>query len=328
MTGLRGLFIQRDGSNNGTSPKGARLALGGLLGRATGGVVRPGALVDSMDPIVTGSGTMSYNVRAAVFATKFSDANGPVVSPNDAIVAVATTAAPGVNKRIDSVYVIQDLISADGGSTTTNELRFGVVQGSTSATPSAPAVPAGALRLADIEVTALATATSGLTFTTPPDLWTVANGGALPAAKGSREYLLWNGTEFLRIYASTAPTNHQVSAVTSPAGLWSSALYVTQEATAFGMQMTIRGRLSRTAGSFPLGDAWLEVADVSLPTALKPNLGGTDVNVVGLVNGHRPIAFSINTTTNKLSLRSTLSSFTFGATDFIDIPGQSWTRTG
>lgn len=193
MAGLRGLFVQRDGSNNGTTPKGARLALAGLLARSTSGTVQPGVLVDGMGPVVSGTGAMSYSVRACTIVTKSSDANGPVVSSNDAAVSVATTDAPGSNSRIDAVYAMQDLVSADGGSGTSNDFTFGVVQGTVAAVPTAPAIPSGATRLANVTVTAGVTTTSGLTFSEPTGLWTTANGGIVPTARGSRLGRAWDG---------------------------------------------------------------------------------------------------------------------------------------
>lgn len=192
MAFLRGLFVQRDGSNNGTTPRGARHALGGLIGRSSTGGVQTGVLMDSMAPVVSGTGAMTYSIRAFAAVTQSSVANGPVISANDATLTVATTAAPGSNSRIDSVYAIQRLITADGGSGASNEFEVLVAQGTVSSSPTPPSIPSGALRLANVTVTAGATSTSGLTFARAHE-WVAANGGIVPESDGSRLGRVWDG---------------------------------------------------------------------------------------------------------------------------------------
>lgn len=165
MTVQAGLFVARDAGGNGTTPKGARTALAGLLAKNADGTVRTGVLMDGLGPVVTGAAGMSYSIRKHVAVTKATEANGPVLVPNDGVVSVSTTAAPGSNSRIDIIYVWQRLVTGDGGSETTNAPVIGVVQGSASASPVAPAPPTGALELARVTVPAGTVATSGLTFT-------------------------------------------------------------------------------------------------------------------------------------------------------------------
>jgi hypothetical protein len=178
-----GLFVHQLADGFGATPRGSRLALAGLLYKNTDGTVRTGVLADGLGPVVTGAAGMSYNIRKHVAVTKVSETNGPTLVPNDGTVSVATTPAPGSNSRIDVIWVKQNHIQGDGGSgTTSNTPEFGVVQGASSATPSAPSVPAGALELARVTVTSGTTATSGLTFTAGQ--WTVATGGTLPTRDG------------------------------------------------------------------------------------------------------------------------------------------------
>lgn len=180
MTAQRGLWIAQDGSGNGTTPKGARLATGGLLAHdgATPLGVRKGVVFDGGGPVVTGTAGMSYDVRAFVVATMASSANGPTIVANDATVNVATGAAPGSGSRIDVVWVRQKLLAGDGGSETGNEAEIGVTQGVASGSPSAPAIPTGALSLAQVTVTAGTTATNTLVFTRSHQ-WTAAAGGVV-----------------------------------------------------------------------------------------------------------------------------------------------------
>lgn len=181
MTGLPGLFVARDGSNNGTTPKGARIALGGLMaGNGASPLdVRAGVLVDNGGALVSGAGDMSYNVRAFRAISLVSAANGPTLGANDATVNVTTTAAPGANSRIDTIWARQHLVTGDGDTDTTVDYEIGVSQGVAAGSPAAPAIPAGAIALYNVTVTAGVTATSGLTFTRV-HAWTVANGGIIP----------------------------------------------------------------------------------------------------------------------------------------------------
>lgn len=181
MAELTGNFVAQTGAGAGTSPKGARLANGGLLAHdgSTPLGVRKGVLVDGGGPVVTGAAGMTYAVRAFVAVTMATSTNGPTVVPNDAAVSVATTVAPGSNSRIDVIWVRQKLLTGDGGSETTNLAEIGVTQGVAGASPAVPTIPTGALSLATVNVPAGTVATSGLTFTqTHP--WAVANGAPIP----------------------------------------------------------------------------------------------------------------------------------------------------
>ena len=214
MTLHRGDPIDLDSSNNGATPKGRRL--GSLVGRSGTGTHRVGVLVDSMAPVVTGSGAgMSYNVRACAVVAKHSDANGPTISALDAVenIAVAddgsSLAAPGSNSRIDVIYAVQDLVTSDGGATVggaqVNTFRVLVRKGTAAASPSIPSIASvsGAIPLMRATVPSSATNTSGLTFTQIHD-WVTANGGLVPKADGSREFEVWNGAEQLSIFAGAS----------------------------------------------------------------------------------------------------------------------------
>lgn len=322
----RGIFVLEDGSNTGTTAKQARRALAGLHARATGGGARPGVLIDDMSAVVVGKANMSYDVRPAVFVTKFSDANGPTDSASEATVNVVTTAAPGANSRIDAVYAIQRLLTADGGSGTTNVLEFGVVQGSVAASPIAPAVPAGSVRLADVTVTSGVTATSGLTYEAPADLWTVANGGLIPASKGSRQFSVWNGTSYVTLYASESMTKYAIN-LTNFAG---DSLFISRRpitGTGTNAEMVLYGRLQRQVGAFSLSGSWVDLpGSVSVPSNMRPDNGDANVYASGLHLGHSPMSLRLNTTTGVVSIRSQYATLSIGATDFFSFDGAHWTR--
>lgn len=181
MTAQRGTWIARDGSNNGTTPKGARLATGGLLAHdgASPLSIRKGVVFDGGGPVVAGTAGMSYDVRALVAVTLASAANGPTMVPNDASVNVATDPAPGSGSRVDVIWVRQKLLTGDGGSETGNEAEIGVARGAASGSPSAPSIPVGALELARTTVAAGTTATNALTIS-QTHLWTVGSGAPIP----------------------------------------------------------------------------------------------------------------------------------------------------
>lgn len=180
MVAQAGLFVARDAGGNGTTAKAARQALAGLLAKNSDGTVRTGVLADGAGAVVTGAAGMSYSIRKHVAVTKATEANGPVLVPNDGTVSVTTDPAPGSNSRIDVIYVWQRLVSGDGGSETTVAPVIDVAKGAASAVPSAPSIPGGALELARVTVPAGTTATSGLTFT--QGQWTTTTGGTLPNA--------------------------------------------------------------------------------------------------------------------------------------------------
>lgn len=167
MTAQKSLGIALDASNNGTIPKGARLALAGLVEGAAGGplAVNLGVFEDDFTPVVSGAANMSYNVRAfvAVMNPTGSAANGVVIGANDATVNVATTVAPGSNSRVDVIWARQHVVASDGGSDTDNILEIGVTQGTAAAAPAIPNIPIGALALGYVTVTSGTAATNTLT---------------------------------------------------------------------------------------------------------------------------------------------------------------------
>lgn len=167
MTGRTGLYVARDGSNNGTTPQGARLAQSGLIEWAGPNPLdtKQGVFYDTGTPVVAGTAGMSYDIRALVATGRLSAAAGPWIAANDATVNVVTGAAPGSNSRIDVIWCRQHLVAADGGADTDVILEFGVEQGVAAASPVIPTVPTGALALMRATVPSGTLATSGLTFT-------------------------------------------------------------------------------------------------------------------------------------------------------------------
>ena len=110
-----------------------------------------GILDRSQDNLVTGnSNSMSVTVHPF---NAVLNRYGALLIQNDGNVNVPLAAAPSANSRIDVVYVKQNETRSPM-SDSSDVPTFGVVKGTAAATPVAPAVPAGALALAQVLIPA------------------------------------------------------------------------------------------------------------------------------------------------------------------------------
>lgn len=106
-----------------------------------------GILDRSQDNLVTGnSGSMSVTVHPF---NAVLNRYGALLIQNDGDVKVPLAAAPSANSRIDVVYVKQHETRSPM-SDSSDVPAFGVVEGTAAAVPVAPAVPDGALALAQV----------------------------------------------------------------------------------------------------------------------------------------------------------------------------------
>lgn len=106
-----------------------------------------GILDRSQDNLVTGnSNSMSVTVHPF---NAVLNRYGALLIQNDGNVNVPLNAAPSANSRIDVVYVKQNETRSPM-SDSSDVPEFGVVKGTAAAVPVAPAVPAGALALAQV----------------------------------------------------------------------------------------------------------------------------------------------------------------------------------
>ena len=110
-----------------------------------------GILDRSQDNLVTGNND-SMSVTVHPFNAVLNR-YGALLVQNDGNVKVPLHVAPSANSRIDVVYVKQNETRSPM-SDSSDVPEFGVVEGTTSAVPVAPAVPAGALALAQVLVPA------------------------------------------------------------------------------------------------------------------------------------------------------------------------------
>lgn len=106
-----------------------------------------GILDRSQDNLVTGRGD-SMGVTVHPFNAVLNR-YGALLIQNDGNVNVPLAAAPSANSRIDVVYVKQNETRSPM-SDSSNVPTFGVVKGTAAAAPVAPAVPNGALALAQV----------------------------------------------------------------------------------------------------------------------------------------------------------------------------------
>lgn len=123
-----------------------------------------GILDRSQDNLVTGnSNSMSVTVHPF---NAVLNRYGALIIQNDGNVNVPLKAAPSANSRIDVVYVKQNETRSPM-SDSSDVPELGVVEGTASTVPVAPAVPAGALALAQVLLPAGVsnTATGGVVIT-------------------------------------------------------------------------------------------------------------------------------------------------------------------
>lgn len=106
-----------------------------------------GILDRSQDNLVTGRGD-SMSVTVHPFNAVLNR-YGALLIQNDGNVNVPLNAAPSANSRIDVVYVMQHE-KRSPMSDSSDVPAFGVVKGTAAAVPVAPAVPDGALALAQV----------------------------------------------------------------------------------------------------------------------------------------------------------------------------------
>lgn len=110
-----------------------------------------GILDRSQDNLVTGnSDSMSVTVHPF---NAVLNRYGALLIQNDGDVKVPLAAAPSANSRIDVVYVKQNE-GRSPMSDSSDVPEFGVAKGVAAATPVAPSVPAGALELAQVLLSA------------------------------------------------------------------------------------------------------------------------------------------------------------------------------
>lgn len=156
----------------GTSPTDLRLAHAVGFARAAVGAwgVRPGVLWGGT---VSGTAGWAYSVAPAALALVRGALEGVYPAAITGAQTAPTDPAPASGSRIDIVYVLQpDIDLGDTG----NVPVLAVAKGTASGSPSAPALPTGAMELGRATITSLMTQTLDATVATTAPITALAGG--------------------------------------------------------------------------------------------------------------------------------------------------------
>jgi hypothetical protein len=181
----RGLFVRATGTapnKVGTTPIESRLALAGMVAENSPGVPRTGVLAQAGAPAVVtaSSGGMTYGVTPCEVVISRSAGEGVYILSVSGTTNVATDPAPGTagQSRWDIIYVKQN--DTDKGDAN-NRPVLDVVKGTAATSPTKPAVPTGAVALAEARIYQGTTAASGGSNTiTQVHSWTAMRGAPIP----------------------------------------------------------------------------------------------------------------------------------------------------
>ncbi|MGW3057679.1 hypothetical protein ACWC98_17405 [Streptomyces goshikiensis] len=147
--------------------------------------VRDGVLAGGNPWAATGAGAMTVQVGPGRALVQGTDAQGAYPVANDSAVALVIADGAAQNGRIDSVVLRVNDSLFDGGTTAA---RLEIVQGTASASPTPPVLPAASLRLWDISVPAGTSAgTGGINWAAALGdrrRFTAAAGGIIPRGWG------------------------------------------------------------------------------------------------------------------------------------------------
>lgn len=147
-----------------TTSLDGRTMLQALIVKNVNDSPRPGLLYGAVNPVAATS-SMSVTISdQSVFVLARGGGDGANIIQNVGAATVTLNAAPSSNSRYDVIYVKHnDTEKGDANSTPV----FDKVTGTAAASPTVPAVPAGAIQLATILIPAGVTATnaSGVVIT-------------------------------------------------------------------------------------------------------------------------------------------------------------------
>lgn len=267
---IRGLFVRKDGTR-GTSPVEARKALAGLITPAGAFGARPGVLSGLT---VTGTAGWAYSIAPGHLVTSRSVADGVVLSANDGAATISTSPAPGTGGRIDLIWVRHG--DVDLGDATSENV-FGVTQGTVSASPVVPALPAGAMELARATVMAGAASTNaaGGTLTNTAKRTGLRGGTVEVPTYAHLETMLGDAPDGLQAWvASDNGVYVRSGGVWRSLGRWQSASMVF--ASGFS-----------GSGTATLVGGWVEVA-WTCSTSIASGAVARIVDTAGIPSGYRP----------------------------------------
>ncbi|KAB1647465.1 hypothetical protein F8O06_02695 [Pseudoclavibacter sp. CFCC 14310] len=195
-----------------------RAGLRATVAQDAAGNVKTGVAVNAQTQSALVSARTDMKVDVAAFDAVL-DRYGPVFVRHEGVDQVTLTAAPTANQRIDSVWVRQQE-TASPVSDAANGPVFGVAKGTASTSPVAPAIPAGAMRLADVQIPSTATATnsSGVTITQRYPF--TATQGAPLTFRTKTDLQAWVGWDGQKARVIADPTTASNGDYVSSAGVW------------------------------------------------------------------------------------------------------------
>lgn len=158
--------IQRDDSGQGTSPYDVRSIIDAIY--INTGVIK------GLE--VTGGSDLTYTVAPGTAVCSKADADGKTLAPWHGGKTPAVNAGDPSNPRIDIVWIIAHNLVEDGDSD--NLVTIGVTQGTPAVTPTAPAIPSGALPLQRFLMPAKAL-TTGAAVKQDQPTYAIQQGGSL-----------------------------------------------------------------------------------------------------------------------------------------------------
>jgi len=207
-----------------------RKLFAGLVARNALGAPRPGILRDATGPLITGRGDLKVDVARFPFISVRD--NGAIFGLNEGTTQVALPALPTSNKRIDILWVRQNISDLGDPS---DLPQFGWSSGDAAAIPQPPTtpLPAGAFEVGRLQVSVGTTATNDATkvtitqaswnntglagtsipFPTLGDLkaWNTAARGQLARIESLDGDWRWNGTVWVPQFAMTAKYSYRAN---------------------------------------------------------------------------------------------------------------------
>ena len=180
----RGLFVRATGTapnKVGTTPLESRLAMAALVAEYAPGQPRTGVMTQSIDnPAIVGasSGSMTYTVQPCEVVIARAAGDGVYIITVSGTTNIPTDPAPGTGSRWDILYIKQ--IDTDMGDAN-NLPVLDVAKGTAATSPTKPAIPTGAIQLAEARIFAgTTTASGGANTLTPLFQWTAVRGAPIP----------------------------------------------------------------------------------------------------------------------------------------------------
>lgn len=260
-----------------TTHAAARRDLEGMVVRNAAGKMRDGVFYAHPGDLFTRRPDMRLDIPE--FRAVQDKGGACFIAGVGATTTPAFDAAPAANKRIDLLYLTQELASLDG----TTETIFGIVKGTASPTPTVPALPAAvsdAIPWATVEIPAGATSMqSGGVIITPVYPYTAMAGGTV-VVRNAVELAAWTPADGAKAF-NLADTGDYARA----GGVWEPTVLYQRAQTVGNSSTPITG----DASIGPVTGGGACSLSITLPRArkvmamLSANYVGTSDSYFGLI---------------------------------------------